>query len=265
MSCCVEMSKARRNWRPKFASTSKRASYRTRCLVKCDSAASCRRRSREKFSASSCAAREYVFPDTRPRRNAAGLPTGSGQVPPGATSSENGSSGVIVGIVRRGDGANFRESLVAQEFAVFENRFESVVGRDGSAVDDFDRNEILAVLDEIEAASLAGFGRILLGIFVDVVPLAAAVDGGTFQREFQRVAVDLLQQRATHAVAPDVLRPALASELRGNVLNGVEVDAVALNETHARNRGLPAFAVYFVAEFFADDCEEFLEDGGGVA
>src|SRR6266852_3401531 len=160
--------------------------------------------------------------------------------------------------------ANFRESLVAQELAVFENRFESVVGRDGRAVNDFDRNEILAVLDEVEAASFAGFGRILLGIFVYVVPLAVAVNGGTLQREFERVTIDLLQERAAHAVTPDVLRPALAGELRGNVLDGVEIDAVALNETHARNGGLPAFAVYFVAEFFADNFEDFLEDGHGV-
>src|SRR5438046_8045672 len=42
---------------------------------------------------------------------------------------------------------------------------------------DFDGGEILAVLNEIEAASLADFAGIGLRIFVDVVPLAVAVDG----------------------------------------------------------------------------------------
>src|SRR5260370_26152392 len=98
-----------------------------------------------------------------------------------------------IGVVSRSDGANYRESLVAQQFAVFENRFESVVGREGSAVNEFDGGEILAVLDEVEASAFAGLRRIGFRIFVDVVPLAVAVDGGTFQREFQRVAVDLLQ------------------------------------------------------------------------
>ncbi len=74
-----------------------------------------------------------------------------------------------------------------------------------------------------------------------------------------------MQQRAAHAVAPDILRPASASELRRNVLNGVEVDAVALDEAHAWNGGLPSFAVYFVAEFFADNFEQFLEHGDGFA
>src|SRR5207237_2364595 len=92
----------------------------------------------------------------------------------------------------------------------------------------------LVSLNEVDAAALAGAGGVGFRILIDVVPLAAAVDGGTFQREFQRVAVDLLQQRTAHAVAPDVLRPAFASQLRGNVLNGVEVDAIALDETHAR-------------------------------
>src|SRR5204862_3234792 len=99
----------------------------------------------------------------------------------------------------------------------------------------------------------------------NVVPLAIAVDGGTFQCELQRVAVDLLQQRAAHAVAPDILRPAFAGELRGDVLDGVVVDAIALDEAHARNSRLPAFAVYFVAEFLADNFEEFLEDADSVA
>src|SRR5260370_1400239 len=172
---------------------------------------------------------------------------------------------IEIGVVGRSDGANFRESLIAKKFAVFENRLESVVGRDGSAVHGFDGGEILAVLNEVEAAAFAGFGWILLGIFINVVPFPVAIDGGTFQREFQRVAVDLLQQRAAHAVAPNILRPAFAGELRGNVLNGVEVDAVALDETHARDGGFPAFAVYFVAEFLADNFEEFFEDGDRFA
>src|SRR5258706_5486183 len=167
--------------------------------------------------------------------------------------------------MRRLHGANFRESLVAHEFAVFENCFEGIVGRDGSAFYDFDSGEILAVLDEVEAAAFAGFAGIGFGIFVNVVPLAVAVDGGTFQREFERVAVDLLQQRAAHAVTPHVLRPAFAGELRGNVLNRVEIDAVALDEPHAGNGRLPAFAVYFVAEFLADNFEEFFKDGDGFA
>src|SRR5260370_2784751 len=172
---------------------------------------------------------------------------------------------IEIGVVRRSDGANFRKSLVAQDFAVFENRFESVVGREGSALNDFDGGEILAVLKEVKAASLAGFAGIGFGMLVSVVPLAVAVDSGTFQREFERVAVDLLQQRAAHAVAPDILRPAFARELRGDVLDGVEVDAVALDEAHAWNGGLPAFAVNFVAEFLADNFEKFLEDGDRFA
>jgi len=100
-----------------------------------------------------------------------------------------------------------------RSFAVFENRFESIVGPDRRAVNDFDGGEILAVLNEVKAAALAGLLGSGFGILVDVVPLAVAVDGGTFQREFERVAVDLLQQRAAHAVAPDVLRPAFAGEV----------------------------------------------------
>ena len=112
---------------------------------------------------------------------------------------------------------------------------------------------------------LLAFDRIGFGIFVDVVPFAAAVDGGTFQSKFQRVAIHLLEQRAAHAVAPDILGPAFASELRGNVLNGVEIHAVALNETDVGNGGLPAFFVYFVAEDFRDDFEKLFEHGDGIA
>src|SRR6266849_7849538 len=172
---------------------------------------------------------------------------------------------VIVGVVRRSDGADFGEGLVAQEFAVFEKRFKCVIGGDRSAFNDFDGGELLAIMDQVEAASAAGFRRIGFGIFVNIVPLAVAIDGGTLQGEFQRVAVDLLQQRAAHAVAPDILRPASAGQLRGNILNGVEIYAVALDETHAGNRGLPAFAIYFIAEFFADNFEEFFEDSNGFA
>src|SRR5438876_1002796 len=99
----------------------------------------------------------------------------------------------------------FRSSLVAEEFAVLENGVESVAGRDGLAVDDFDGNEFLAFEDEVEAAAFAGFAWICYRILVDVVPFAAAVDRRTLQREFQRVAIHLLQKRAAHAVAPNVL------------------------------------------------------------
>src|SRR6266446_1646848 len=130
---------------------------------------------------------------------------------------------------------------------------------DRIAFNNFDSGKILAVLDEIETAAPAGFAGIGFWILINVVPLAVAVDRRTFQSKFQRVAVDLLKQRATHAVTPNVLRPAFASELRGDVLNGVEVDAIALDEAHAGNGGLPAFTVYFVAEFFAHNFEKFLE------
>src|SRR5438876_9262523 len=53
----------------------------------------------------------------------------------------------------------FRSSLVAEEFAVLENGVESVAGRDGLAVDDFDGNEFLAFEDEVEAAAFAGLDR----------------------------------------------------------------------------------------------------------
>jgi hypothetical protein len=46
------------------------------------------------------------------------------------------------------------------------------------------------------------------------VPFATAVDGRTFQRKFQRVAIHLLQKRAAHPVAPDVLGPPFARKLR---------------------------------------------------
>src|SRR5580700_458548 len=97
------------------------------------------------------------------------------------------------------------------------------------------------------------------------MPSAFAIDRGTFQRESQRVAIHLLQQRASHAVAPDILRPASAGELRGDVLDGVEIDAIALDEAHAGDGGFPAFAVDFVAENFADNFEKLLEDSDGVA
>jgi hypothetical protein len=54
----------------------------------------------------------------------------------------------------------------------------------GITFDHFNRGKIFGVLQEIEAATLAGFGWILLGIFADVVPFAVAIDGGTFQSEF---------------------------------------------------------------------------------
>src|SRR5712692_4467511 len=206
-----------------------------------------------------------MFRDTRPQQNVAGLPTRSGQAPPAATFSGDCSDGIIVSVVRRGDGANFGERLVAQDFAVFENCFESVIGREGRAFNNFDSGEILAVLEEVEAASLAGLAGIGFRIFVNVVPLAVAVDGGTLQRKLQRVAVDLLQQRAAHAIAPDILRPSFASELRGDVLNGVEVHAIALDKAHARNGGLPAFSVYFVAEFLADNFKKLFEDRDSFA
>src|SRR5208282_5060863 len=122
--------------------------------------------------------------------------------------------------------------------------------RIGSVVVDFDGGEFLADVDQVEAAAFAGFGWIRFRIFVDVVPFAAAVDGGTFQSKFQGVAIHLLKQRAAHAVAPDILRPAFARKLRGNVLNRVVVYAVALNEAHVGNGGLPAFFIYFVSENF---------------
>jgi hypothetical protein len=75
----------------------------------------------------------------------------------------------------------------------------------------------------------------------------------------------LLQERATHTVTPDVLRPAFARELCGDVLDGVQVEALALNEANARDGGLPAFAIYFESEFFADDFEKFFEDSDGVS
>src|SRR5258708_32604117 len=122
-----------------------------------------------------------------------------------ATLSENRSCLVIVDVVGRGNGTDFSESLVAEKFAVLENNVESIGGRDGLAVDDFDGDEFFAVVDEVEAATFASFARIGYRILVDVVPLAIAVDGRTFQRKFQGVAIHLLQKRAAHAVAPDVL------------------------------------------------------------
>src|SRR2546422_7957598 len=61
-----------------------------------------------------------------------------------------------------------------------------------------------------------------------------------------------------------LFRSALARELRGDVLDGVEVDAVALDETNTGDGGLPAFAVYFITEFFAHNFEKFFQDGHGV-
>src|SRR5882762_7263393 len=95
-------------------------------------------------------------------------------------------------VIRSGDGADFGESLLAQQFSVFEDGFEGVAGWNGFTIDDFDGGELFAILNEIEAAALAGFGGIGFRIFVDVVPLSVAVNGGTFQRELQRVAIDLL-------------------------------------------------------------------------
>ncbi len=83
--------------------------------------------------------------------------------------------------------------MIAEEFAVFEDNVESVDGRNGIAFDDLDGNEFFAIVDEIEAAALAGLRGISFGVFVDVVPFAVAVDRGTLQGEFQRVAIDLLQ------------------------------------------------------------------------
>src|SRR5260370_3253301 len=116
------------------------------------------------------------FPDRCAHQNAAGFPAESGKAPPGAAFSENGSDGIIVVVVRRSDGADFRERLVAQNFAVLKNRFERVIGREGSAFNDFDGSELLAVLNEVEASALTGFGGIGFGILVNVVPLAVAVD-----------------------------------------------------------------------------------------
>src|SRR6266404_7072161 len=85
------------------------------------------------------------------------------------------SGGIEVGVVRSGDGADFGESLLAQQFAVFEDGFKSIAGRGRFPIQDFDGGELLAILDEIEAAALASFGRIGFRIFVNVVPFAVAV------------------------------------------------------------------------------------------
>src|SRR6266478_2654770 len=122
-----------------------------------------------------------------------------------ATLSENRSCAVIVDVVGRGNGTDFSESLFAEKFAVLENNVESVGGREGLVVDDFDGDEFFAVVDEVEAATFASFAWIGYRILVDVVPFAIAVDGRTFQFKFQGVAIHLLQKRAAHAVAPDVL------------------------------------------------------------
>jgi len=88
---------------------------------------------------------------------------------------------VIVDVVGRGNGTDFSESLVAEEFAVLENNVENIGGRDGLAVDDFDGDEFFAVVNEVEAATFASFAWIGYRILVDVVPFAIAVDGRTFQ------------------------------------------------------------------------------------
>src|SRR5258708_32842470 len=122
-----------------------------------------------------------------------------------ATLVENRSCLVIVDVVGRGNGTDFSESLVAEKFAVLENNVESIGGRDGLAVDDFDGDEFFAVVDEVEAATFASFAWIGYRILINVVPFAIAVDGRTFQRIFQGDASHFLQTRATHAVRADVL------------------------------------------------------------
>ena len=67
------------------------------------------------------------------------------------------SGGIEIGVVRRGDGADFGEGLIAQDFAVFEDGFKSVAGRGRITINDFDGGELFAILDEIEAATFAGF------------------------------------------------------------------------------------------------------------
>src|ERR1700732_5618916 len=103
-------------------------------------------------------------------------------------------------------------------------------------------------MNQVKAAAFAGFAGIRFWIFVHLLPFAVAVNGGTFQSKLQSIAIHLLEKRATHSVAPDILRPAAARQLCGDVLYGVKVYAIALNESHARHGGLPAFAVHFVAK-----------------
>ena len=99
---------------------------------------------------------------------------------------------VIVDVVGRGNGTNFSESLVTQKFAVLENNLKSIGGREGLTVDDFDGDEFFAVVHEVEAATFASFAWIGYRILADVVPFAIAIDGRTFQRKFQGVAIHLL-------------------------------------------------------------------------
>src|SRR5258707_386199 len=83
--------------------------------------------------------------------------------------------------------------------------------------------------------------------------------------EAQRVAVDLLQKRDTHAETPVVHGPAFASYLENHILNGVVVHAVALNEADLRRNHLPAFAVDFVAELLRGDVENLFQDRDSIA
>src|SRR5258707_966194 len=90
-------------------------------------------------------------------------------------------------------------------------------------------------------------------------------DRGAFQREAQRVAIDLLQERAAHSEAPVVHGPASAGQLENHILNGVVVHAIALDEADLRRDPLPALSVDFVAEFFGGDVENSFEDSNRIA
>ena len=155
--------------------------------------------------------------------------------------------------------------MVTAEYAIFQHSFQLVVRAGGNGAINFRGDEFLAFLEQDEsprAGILAGIGYRLL---IYVVPFSIDVDRGAFQRETQRVAIDLLEERAAHAEAPVVHGPALASKLGNHILDGVVIHTVALDEADLRRDHLPAFAVDFVPEPLGGNIEDFFEDSNSVA
>src|ERR1700693_2564763 len=175
-----------------------------------------------------------------------------------------------VGVVTAGDSANFGEGLIAQHHAIFQYGLERVrtegrALRQRLAFENLHGGKFLTILYQVKAATFAGLAGICFWIFVHVLPFAIAVDGRTFQSKLQSIAIHLLEKGATHSIAPDILRPSAACQLSGDILYGVKVYAIALNESHAGHGGLPAFAVHFVAKHFADDFEQLFQNGNCIA
>lgn len=124
-----------------------------------------------------------------------------------------------------GHGANLFKGLMTENSAIAEDGLKEVAINFG----DFfvHRVESGRVMKQGELAPLGSFVRGGDGIFEHVAIHSVYGGGGGLESEAQEVAIDLLQERATHAEDEVGSRPAEAGEVVENAAERVEVDAIA--------------------------------------